>query len=138
MEWEGGGWEGRGEEGGSGSLAPAASSAAPDPRRLTKIAKAVPSRQLGVSTMATMNVSLPSDMAKFVEDEVEAGGYASSSEVVREALRLLQRDKAREAEKLAILRREINIGLADAEAGRLSRKSVMDIADEVRREHLAE
>lgn len=88
--------------------------------------------------MATMNVSLPSDMAKFVEDEVEAGGYASSSEVVREALRLLQRDKAREAEKLAILRREINIGLADAEAGRLSRKSVMDIADEVRREHLGE
>lgn len=88
--------------------------------------------------MATMNVSLPSDMAKFVEDEVEAGSYASSSEVVREALRLLQRDKAREAEKLAILRREINIGLADAEAGRLSRKSVMDIADEVRREHLGE
>ena len=88
--------------------------------------------------MATVNVSLPSDMAKFVEDEVEAGGYASSSEVVREALRLLQRDKAREAEKLAILRREINIGLADAEAGRLSRKSVMDIADEVRREHLGE
>jgi len=88
--------------------------------------------------MATMNVSLPSDMAKFVEDEVEAGGYASSSEVVREALRLLQRDKAHEAEKLAILRREINIGLADAEAGRLSRKSVMDIADEVRREHLGE
>ena len=88
--------------------------------------------------MATMNVSLPSDMDKFVEDEVEAGGYASSSEVVREALRLLQRDKAREAEKLAILRREINIGLADAEAGRLSRKSVMDIADEARREHLGE
>ena len=88
--------------------------------------------------MATMNVSLPSDMAKFVEDEVEGGGYASSSEVVREALRLLQRDKAREAETLAILRREINIGLADAEAGRLSRKSVMDIADEVRREHLGE
>lgn len=88
--------------------------------------------------MATMNVSLPSDMAKFVEDEVEGGGYASSSEVVREALRLLQRDKAAEAEKLAILRREINIGLADAAAGRLSRKSVMDIADEVRRDHLGQ
>lgn len=88
--------------------------------------------------MATMNVSLPADMAKFVEDEVEGGGYASSSEVVREALRLLQRDKAAEAEKLAILRREINIGLADAAAGRLSRKSVMDIADEVRRDHLGQ
>jgi antitoxin ParD1/3/4 len=86
--------------------------------------------------MATMNVSLPSDMARFVEDEVEGGGYASSSEVVREALRLLQRDKALEAEKLAILRREIGIGLADAAEGRFSRKSVKDIAEEVRREHL--
>ncbi|MBS1164000.1 MAG: type toxin-antitoxin system ParD family antitoxin [Proteobacteria bacterium] len=88
--------------------------------------------------MATMNVSLPSDMAKFVEDEVQGGGYSSSSEVVREALRLLQRDKALEAEKLAILRREIGIGLADAAAGRMSRKSVKDIAEEVRREHLGE
>ncbi len=88
--------------------------------------------------MATMNVSLPSDMAKFVEDEVDGGGYSSSSEVVREALRLLQRDKALEAEKLAILRPEVNIGLADAAAGRFSRKSLKDIAEEVRREHLGE
>ncbi|PKR87374.1 type II toxin-antitoxin system ParD family antitoxin [Pleomorphomonas diazotrophica] len=88
--------------------------------------------------MATMNVSLPTDMAQFVEDEVEGGGYASSSEVVREALRLLQRDKALEAERLAILRREIGIGLADAAAGRFSQKSVKDIADEVRRDHLGE
>jgi len=85
--------------------------------------------------MATMNVSLPGDMVDFVENEVAGGGYSSSSEVVREALRLLQHDKALEAEKLAILRREINLGLEDAAAGRFSTKTVSDIAEEVRREH---
>ncbi len=85
--------------------------------------------------MATMNVSLPNDMVEFVDGEVATGGYASSSEVVRDALRLLQHDKALEQEKLAILRREVNIGLADAAAGRFSSKTVKEIADEVRREH---
>ena len=88
--------------------------------------------------MATMNVSLPADMVEFVEGEVGDGGYASSSEVVRDALRLLQHDKALEREKLAILRREINIGLGDMAAGRFSNKTVRDIADEVRREHFGE
>lgn len=88
--------------------------------------------------MATMNVSLPVDMVDFVEHEVSEGGYASSSEVVRDALRLLQHDKALEGEKLAILRREINLGLEDAAAGHFSRKTASDIADEVRREHSGE
>jgi antitoxin ParD1/3/4 len=88
--------------------------------------------------MATMNVSLPVDMVDFVENEVAEGGYASSSEVVREALRLLQHDKALEQEKLAILRREINIGLEAAAAGRFSKKTVRDIVEEVRREHSGE
>lgn len=81
--------------------------------------------------MATMNVSLPGDMVDFVENEVSQGGYASSSEVVREALRLLRHEKARQAEKLAILRREIDIGLEAADAGHLSDSSVQDILDQV-------
>jgi len=84
--------------------------------------------------MATMNVSLPTDMVDFVESEVSRGGYSSSSEVVRDALRLLQHDKALEQEKLAILRREIAIGLEDAATGRLSHKGIDEIADEVLRE----
>lgn len=86
--------------------------------------------------MATMNISLPTEMVDFVEQEVSGGGYASSSEVVREALRLLQHDKEMEREKLAILRREIGIGLEAAAEGRFSSKTVSEIADEVRREHL--
>jgi antitoxin ParD1/3/4 len=86
--------------------------------------------------MATMNISLPSDMVAFVENEVDQGGYASSSEVVREALRLLRHDKDLAREKLAILRREITIGLDAAANGQFSTKTVREIADEVRREHL--
>lgn len=81
--------------------------------------------------MATMNVSLPSDMVEFVEHEVSQGGYGSSSEVVGEALRLLRHEKAQQAEKLAILRREISTGVEAADAGRFSKKSVGDILDEV-------
>lgn len=81
--------------------------------------------------MATMNVSLPGDMVEFVEHEVSEGGYGSSSEVVREALRLLRYEKAQKKEKLAILRREIGIGIEAARNGRFSKKSVGDILDEV-------
>ena len=83
--------------------------------------------------MATMNVSLPGDMVDFIEHEVTVGGYSSSSEVVREALRLLQHDKALEREKLKILRREIGVGIEAAATGRFSTKSVADIVDDVLR-----
>ncbi len=86
--------------------------------------------------MATMNVSLPQEMADFVNNEVASGGYSSSSEVIREALRLFRHEKDIEREKIEILRREINIGLDDAAAGRLSTRSARDIAEEVKREHL--
>ena len=39
---------------------------------------------------APMNVSLTPQLEAFVRSKVEAGRYASSSEVVREALRLLE------------------------------------------------
>lgn len=46
-----------------------------------------------------MNVSLTPELEKFVNDKVETGRYNSASEVVREALRLLEeRDLARTAE----------------------------------------
>ena len=80
--------------------------------------------------MATMNVSLSSELVDFVNREVTSGEYATASEVVRDALRLLRREKAAYEEKLLILRREIAIGLEDVEAGRISNRSVMDILAE--------
>ena len=82
--------------------------------------------------MPTMNVSLPAEDVDFVEGEVRAGEYGSASEVVRAALRGLRRDKALHAEKLAVLRREVGVGVAQAEAGRLSPRTVDEIAASMR------
>jgi antitoxin ParD1/3/4 len=84
--------------------------------------------------MPTMNVSLTDEMAHFVEDELGSGEYASASEVVRDALRLLRREKELEQEKLAVLRREIALGLEDVEAGRVRIITAREIADRVLRE----
>lgn len=84
--------------------------------------------------MATMNVSLPSPMVEFVEEMVASGGYSSSSEVVREALRLLRDERAIEHEKAVILRREVGIGLEQAHAGRFSNRTVAEIAESVMRQ----
>lgn len=67
-----------------------------------------------------MNVSLTKELVKLVEAKVASGFYGSASEVIREALRLLQ--KKDEAERIAIeaTRAKINEGLRDAKAGRVT------------------
>ncbi|HVZ01625.1 MAG TPA: type II toxin-antitoxin system ParD family antitoxin [Dongiaceae bacterium] len=84
--------------------------------------------------MPTMNVSLPQGLAEFVEQEVQSGGYSTASEVVRDGLRLLRYEKEAREEKLAILRREIQIARDEVDAGQFSEESVMDILAEVRAE----
>ena len=50
-----------------------------------------------------MNVSLTPELEAFVQQKVESGRYTSASEVVREALRLLEKRDQREAEREAAL-----------------------------------
>jgi antitoxin ParD1/3/4 len=83
--------------------------------------------------VATMNVSLPAEFIEFVEGEVASGEYGTASEVVREALRALRREKAAHEEKLAVLRREIAVGAEQARQGRLSGRSIADIATDLRK-----
>ena len=65
----------------------------------------------------SMNISLTPELEGLVEERVRSGLYASASEVVREALRLLQqREQDREA-KLTDLRRELAPALAEFERG---------------------
>lgn len=87
--------------------------------------------------MPTMNISLTADLAEFVEHEVRTGRYASASELVRESLRLLESEKAVEAEKLAWLSVAVQEGIAQAEAGIFSSRSIAEIAEEVLRERQA-
>jgi antitoxin ParD1/3/4 len=62
--------------------------------------------------MRKLNVSLSDEFVDFVESEVASGEYVSASEIVRDGLRLLQREKAAYHEKIRILRREVGIGVA--------------------------
>lgn len=81
--------------------------------------------------MPTMNISLPAALAAFVEQEVASGGYASQSEVVREALRLLHRERAVEHEKQEMLRRAVMVGVEDWRAGRLDDRPIGEILDDL-------
>jgi antitoxin ParD1/3/4 len=64
-----------------------------------------------------MNVSLTPELDKFVAGKVETGRYNSASEVVREALRLLEEhDLARNAQ-LAAFNQELGARLASLDRG---------------------
>jgi antitoxin ParD1/3/4 len=81
--------------------------------------------------MPTMNVSLPAGLARFVEEAVGSGEYGTASEVVCDGLRLLQQRREAHAARLAALKREIDAGIADAEAGRFSEETAEEIAARV-------
>lgn len=64
-----------------------------------------------------MNVSLTPKLEQLITAKVATGLYTSNSEVVREALRLLEeRDRLREL-RLADLRSEIAVGIEQADRG---------------------
>lgn len=64
-------------------------------------------------TTEKLSITLPKDMAEMVRGKVRTGAYASSSEVIREALRLLQEQEGLRAQKLAWLREKVDRALAD-------------------------
>jgi antitoxin ParD1/3/4 len=64
-----------------------------------------------------MNVSLTPELDRFIQEKVASGRYASASEVVREALRLLAERDAEVSAKLAWLREQIDHGFAQLDAG---------------------
>jgi antitoxin ParD1/3/4 len=68
-------------------------------------------------TEVTMNVSLTPELEALVHERVRSGRYTSASEVVREALRLLEdRDELRTL-RLQEIRANVAEGLRAAEAG---------------------
>jgi antitoxin ParD1/3/4 len=64
-----------------------------------------------------MNISLTDELANFVKAKVSAGRYTSSSEVVREALRLMEKVEQQETEKLNFLRNAWKEGIDSGDAG---------------------
>ena len=66
--------------------------------------------------MPTRNVNLTKELDRFVLTKVESGRYENASEVVRAALRILERDEEEYDAKLAALRAAIDEGDASGTA----------------------
>ena len=76
--------------------------------------------------MATMNISLPDQMKKWVEAQSADGRYSNSSDYVRD---LIRREQIR-AEKIANMQRLVD----EAYASGFSEKGLDEIFDEARAE----
>ena len=67
-----------------------------------------------------LTITLPADMAGPVKGAVDDGDYASTSEVIREALRDWKLKRELRLGQLAELKADIARGLADVAEGRLA------------------
>jgi len=67
--------------------------------------------------MPTRNVNLTDELERFVLEKIKSGRYENASEVVRAALRTLEREEQQFAAKLAALRTAIDEGDASGVAG---------------------
>ncbi len=66
-----------------------------------------------------LTITLPAEMAALVRGAVDEGNYASSSEVIREALRDWKTKRALQLQELEGLKADIDRGLTDLVEGRV-------------------
>ena len=64
-----------------------------------------------------MNVSLTPELEQLVAQKVESGRYTSASEVIREALRLLEEHDRLKQVQLAAVKQKIDRGLEQLDEG---------------------
>lgn len=67
----------------------------------------------------TVNISLTPELDKFLQSRVKSGRYQTTSEVVREALRLLERHERERDEAFEQLKMKLQRGASEAERGEL-------------------
>ena len=67
--------------------------------------------------MPTRNVVLTQHHESIIETLVKSGRYQNASEVLREGLRLIERQEAENAAKLVALREAVQIGITALERG---------------------
>lgn len=72
-----------------------------------------------MAAIERLTITLPAEMAGLVKGVVDEGNYASTSEVVREALRDWKLKRELRLGQLAELKADIARGLADVAEGRL-------------------
>ena len=67
----------------------------------------------------TVNISITPELDAFLQKRVKSGRYQTTSEVVREALRLLERHEKERDEAFQQLKAKLKRGAAQAERGEL-------------------
>jgi antitoxin ParD1/3/4 len=67
----------------------------------------------------TVNISITPELDAFLQDRVKSGRYQTTSEVVREALRLLERHEQEREEAFHQLKAKLERGAGQAERGEL-------------------
>jgi antitoxin ParD1/3/4 len=65
----------------------------------------------------SMNVSLTSELEKYIQKQVASQRYQTASEVVRQALRLMQNADEFDKARLDALRQDIQVGLNALDRG---------------------
>lgn len=66
-----------------------------------------------------MDVTLTPELENIIDEKVKSGRYASAAEVVGEGLRLLKERDELDGVRLEELRRDIALGISQADAGEL-------------------
>src|ERR1700736_6072500 len=72
-----------------------------------------------MANRTTVNVSITPELSAFLQSRVQSGRYQTTSEVVREALRLLKRQETEQDEAFRKLKAKLKRGAAQAQAGQL-------------------
>ena len=72
-----------------------------------------------MATRKTVNISLTPELGAFLQRRVKSGRYQTTSEVVREALRLLERHERDRQEALQELKAKLERGAKQAARGEL-------------------
>jgi antitoxin ParD1/3/4 len=72
-----------------------------------------------MATAKKRSISLTQEMEDAIQRRLATGRYASDDDVIRAALRVLERHDEERAQKLALLDDALSRGIADAEAGRV-------------------
>ena len=83
--------------------------------------------------MPTRNVVLTDQQTEFIKQLVSSGRYQNASEVLREGIRLIERQELENEAHLTALREGAKTGIADLESGRFQNFA----ASEPLRRHLA-
>jgi antitoxin ParD1/3/4 len=76
-----------------------------------------------------MQIALSKQLEMLIEEKIASGRYQSASEVMREALRLLEESERLELTKLSALRRDIQAGLDSGEPVPFDKATIRKLAE---------